>query len=231
MSLRSIALAAILLATPLTAQVGDRPVVVELFTSQGCSSCPPADDFLAELAERDNVIALSLHVDYWDYLGWQDPFASPAMTARQRAYAARQGTRSVFTPQMIVQGQLSAVGHRRPEVNAAIAAVADRAGATVELMRVEDHLEVRIAPLRPDLSGTVHVVSYDEPHVQDIARGENGGRRLTYTNVVTGWMTLGRWNGQDMRTTIPMPVMGRGVAVLVQDGEAGPILGAAKLEP
>ena len=209
----------------------DRTVVVELFTSQGCSSCPPADTFLGELAERPDVLALSLHVDYWDYLGWRDPFASPAITARQRGYAAEQGTRSVFTPQMIVDGRISAVGHRREDVFAAIAqAAAEEPRAVVELTEEGGRLAIRITPAREGLRGVVHFISYDHPKTQQITQGENRGHTLSYTNVVTDWMTLGTWNGTEEVLTAPSPTMGRGVAVIVQDGPVGAVLAAARLE-
>lgn len=213
------------------ARAQTNPVVVELFTAQGCSSCPPADAFLADLADRDDVIALSLHVDYWDYLGWSDPFASPEMTARQRGYAGYQNVRSVFTPQMIVQGVTSEVGHRRAAVLDAIAlAKAAPAAARVELQQEAGRLRVTIIPLRPGLSGIVHMVNYDVPQVQQIPSGENIGQTLTYVNVVTGWMRLGTWNGERMELTAPVPTMGKGVAVLVQENTVGPIFAAARME-
>ncbi len=218
-----------LIAAPLAAQT--RPVVVELFTSQGCSSCPPADAFLGELAQRPEVIALSLHVDYWDYLGWRDPFASPAMTRRQRAYAAAHGERSIYTPQMVIHGQVSAIGHQKELVNAAIARLAgEPARARVVIRPSNGSMLVEIAPLGPVEPSIVHLVSYAEPQRQQIARGENRGRNLAYHNVVTNWMRLADWSGEEVELTAPVPTMARGVAVIVQEGVAGTVIGAAKYE-
>src|SRR5690606_9121092 len=114
-------------------------VVVELFTSQGCSSCPPADALLSELAAQPGVIALALHVDYWDYLGWKDSFASPAFSARQKAYAKSFGRRSIFTPQMVVQGRQALVGHDAPSVLSAIAeGLTEQATVNLALRREGD---------------------------------------------------------------------------------------------
>lgn len=237
MFLRKAAVFAAMLLAPLgvaSAQgttTSGNPVVVELFTSQGCSSCPPADAFLGELATRPDVIALSLHVDYWDYLGWRDPFASPEMTARQRGYAAQRNSRSVFTPQMIIQGETSAVGHQRDDVLSAIAqAAAAPAPATIDLSEQNGRLLVVITPQREGLGGVVHVVSYDLPQRMQITNGENRGQTLTYTNVVTDWMRLGEWNGERVELFAPAPQMGKGVAVIVQDGPVGPVLAAARME-
>jgi len=213
------------------AKAQDNVVVVELFTSQGCSSCPPADAFLAELAQRDDVVALSLHVDYWDYLGWSDQFASPEMTERQRQYAAQLNARSIFTPQMIVQGQTSEVGHQRERVLDAIAhAAAVPPVARIELHEEVGRLLVTITPLQPNLSGVVHIVNYDLPQSLQITKGENSGQMLTYVNVVTGWMQLGLWDGELTELIAPVPTMGKGVAVFVQDGNVGQILAAARIE-
>lgn len=232
MVLRKVALIATLLSAAASSAVAQsNPVVVELFTSQGCSSCPPADEFLGELAEREDVIALSLHVDYWDYLGWSDPFASPEMTQRQRSYAVAHNARSVFTPQMMIQGEVSAVGHRRDDVVTAIeAAAAAPAPATIELTEQSGRLLVVIIPRREGLTGIVHIVSYALPQELQIPRGENGGQTVTYTNVVTDWMRLGDWDGQRMELVAPAPAMGKGVAVIVQQGAVGPVLAAARME-
>ena len=124
---------------PVAADTGS-PVVVELYTSQGCSSCPPAEAFLGELAKRPNVIALEFHIDYWDYIGWKDPFASPDYTARQRAYSARMGERYVYTPQMLIQGQTHEVGSKRYLVEKKIALIRDNAspGPEVVLKKVDN---------------------------------------------------------------------------------------------
>ncbi|WP_162844904.1 DUF1223 domain-containing protein [Pontivivens insulae] len=216
-------------AVPATAQ--SNTVVVELFTSQGCSSCPPADALLGELAEQPGIIALSMHVDYWDYLGWRDRYASPAMTQRQRDYQEAHQARSIFTPQMVIQGREAVIGHRRNEVAAAIAAQrALPTSVSLQLMRDGGQVQVEILPVGAASTGVVHMFAYDVPRSETIRGGENGGHTITYHNVVTAWMQLGVWNGEPMELSVPMPTMGKGVAVIVQDGASGPILAAAQLE-
>lgn len=218
------------------AQAGDEAqgaVVVELFTSQGCSSCPPADELLAELAARPDVIALSLHVDYWDYLGWADAFAMPGFTRRQAAYGAAAGARSVYTPQMIVDGGARVVGSQRAKVIAAIeaAARAPRA-ARISLSRMDERLEVRIIPLKsPAPAGLLWFVTYHTPAPVEIKRGENAGREIVYHNVARSWMKLGKWDGRsEAAYSAPAPAEDTGVAVILQEGKVGPVIAAARLE-
>lgn len=207
------------------------PVVIELFTSQGCSSCPPADAFLAEIADNPDIVALSLHVDYWDYLGWSDVFAKPEHTRRQISYREKSRARSVYTPQMVVNGQEFLVGSRKRKVMEKVEAH-QSAGSQSEvvLRRVNGKLEATITPSAATGGGVVWLITYDHPKKVAIGRGENGGRNIVYHNVVTSWMRLGDWSGSAQVLSAPMPSMGRGVAVIVQDGEVGPVLGAAKLE-
>lgn len=208
------------------------PVVVELFTSQGCSSCPPADAFLAKLAQRSDVIALSLHVDYWDYLGWRDEFGSPAHTARQRAYAAAMGERMIYTPQAVVQGVEHAVGSQVAELSAVI----ERHGETpkaarVALARDGDRVLVRIEPTgaaaRP--RGRVMAAWFSDVRTVAIGSGENKGLTVDYANVVMRWTDLGLWSGDAAELTTLTDSDADGVAVLIQGGEGGPIVGAASL--
>ncbi|MEE8505172.1 MAG: DUF1223 domain-containing protein, partial [Kiloniellales bacterium] len=160
-------------------------VVVELFTSQGCSSCPPADALLGELAGRPDVIALSLHVDYWDYIGWKDPFGSPMNTARQRRYVEELGLRYVYTPQMIIDGRINAVGSRRDEVLDAIErAGRERAGFDIRFVESGGGKVVIPAGHAPENGATVWLAVYDRSHETEIKRGENAGRKLRNTNVV-----------------------------------------------
>ncbi|MEL6677611.1 MAG: DUF1223 domain-containing protein [Pseudomonadota bacterium] len=213
------------------AQAQSNVVMLELFTSQGCSSCPPADAFLNELAEEADIVALSLHVDYWDYLGWRDAFASPAMTARQKGYAYARGSRSIFTPQMVVQGQFQTVGHNRDAVQTAIQQFRDAPRiARVTLSAENGQLIVALTAAQEDARGTVHMVTYAHPQTLKVFGGENRGRSITYANVAKSWMTLGTWDGEPVTMTAPLPSMMRGVAVFVQNGEHGPIIAAAKLE-
>lgn len=227
------ALAALLLAG--SAEAGpEGPIVVELYTSQGCSSCPPADAYLGELAGREDVVALSLHVDYWDYIGWKDRFALPGNTKRQRRYSEAFGTGYVYTPEFVVDGR----DHdSKPERTAALIDAAREAG---------DRLEVRIEPdgtggLRavipadPDApEATVWLALYDDRHTTDIRRGENAGRSLSYHNVVREMVELGSYDGTettfDLSEFAGLGPTGRdGCAVIVQTAGQGPVLGAAKM--
>lgn len=211
-------------------------VLVELFTSQGCNACPPADALLAALAAEEGIVALSLHVDYWDYLGWRDSFGRPENTRRQKAYAAEDNARSIYTPQMIVQGRWRRVGSDVAAVRAAIETARARdARVVLELTAREDHVIVRVRPLGTlsfETTGVLHLVTYDRPQTVRIDRGENAGRDITYVNVVRDWMKLGYWDGTAERVyDAPLPVMGQGLAVLLQDGPVGEVLAAATLEP
>jgi hypothetical protein len=210
------------------------PVVVELFTSQGCSSCPPADAFLGELARRPGVIALSLHVDYWDYIGWRDPFASAEMTARQHAYGRVLNTPMVYTPQMVIDGATEAVGSDRAQVLERIAAARDQAGpGKVAVELVPDGAgawRAVIGAAAQPLSqpATVWLVMFDRESSADVARGENAGRNLPTYNVVREMRRLGTWDGS--ASEIPIrPDLGNGCAVILQAGDVGPILGAAMM--
>ena len=212
-----------------TAQA-DNPVVVELFTSQGCSSCPPADELMHELAKRDDVIPLALHVDYWDYIGWKDEFANPAHSDRQRSYAVVAGRRSIYTPQMIVNGQTSIVGARGMELAEAIQKhKAQTNPVSIELARADGTLS--IAAKNDGVSGgmVVHVLRYQPKRDVKILRGENAGRHIYYSNVVEDWRVLTEWSGR-RDLSAEMPVEGDApVVVLVQASGNGPILAAARL--
>ena len=207
-------------------------MVVELFTSQGCSSCPPADRLLAQLAEREDVIALSLHVDYWDYLGWQDTFADPKFTERQHAYRDAWSKNVVYTPQMVVNGARDVPATDGRAVTAAIAEA--RSPAPLLEVSIEPEggmLKCRIAPGPEPVTGTVWIAKYKMSATVQIARGENAGRTMTYHNVVTSLMRMGQWQGSEAEEVeMPHPEPGEGVAVWIQDGPAGPILAAAKVE-
>ena len=204
-------------------------VVVELFTSQGCSSCPPADSILADLAERDGVIALALHVDYWDHLGWRDSFASPMNAKRQRAYAKAFGERTVFTPQIIVNGRHGVIGSRRDEVEAAVDGAAGASmPAELGIVAEADGLTVTLAAAAaPPPAARVLYVVYAHPQDVEITRGDNSGQDVTYHNVVTSLMRLGEWHGEARRWDLPIPQEAKGVAILVQAEDTMEILGAA----
>jgi hypothetical protein len=208
-----------------------RAVVVELYTSQGCSSCPPADAMMHHLARRDEVIALALHVDYWDYIGWADIFAQPAFTKRQKAYARAAGKRMVYTPQIIVGGRDFVVGNEPMEVTDAIAAHARLPEqVALRLTRVGDRLRIEAAALGPLPSEmVVQLVRYLPEETVEITRGENAGRRLTYTNIVTDWTEVARWSGAaPLELDVPAPGSAP-AAVIVQTAGFGPVIAAAAL--
>ena len=232
------ALVLVLAALPARAQEAREapvpaPVVVELFTSQGCSACPPADALLAELAPRDDVLALALHVDYWDYIGWKDSFGDPAHTRRQKAYARAAGRRMVYTPQMVVHGQHDVEGAQPGTVRELIAARAGQAAA-VELRLARDGaggvvVRARARAGAPTGKALVQLVRYLPRETVDITRGENAGRRVTYRNIVTDWAVLGEW---DMRAPFEAvtEIAGKArTAVIVQRPGPGPILAARRL--
>jgi hypothetical protein len=217
-----LALASVL-ATSVHAQ--EAPIVVELFTSQGCSSCPPADAFLTELArQRRDILPLAFHVTCWDYLGWKDPFSLDVATARQRDYARHLGEDGVYTPQMVVDGVKEFVGSSRAEALSAIAGAA--------------HKPVPVSVARD--AGTLHVivgagvgkaqillVGFDSTHETPVGRGENGGRKLLESNVVRSLTPIGAWSGSAV-TLRQTPPLGEAFAVLLQ-AEDGRIIGAARL--
>ncbi|NIA71100.1 DUF1223 domain-containing protein [Pelagibius litoralis] len=212
-----------------------RPVVVELFTSQGCSSCPPADALLDELADRPGLLALSFHVDYWDYIGWKDPFASAEYTQRQRDYARTLGLRYVYTPQIVVDGRKDLVGSHRRAVTEAIEEAAKRKSVVDVTLAPDDGGKVSLsAGHAPAEGATVYLVMFDDDHKTDVARGENGGRSIHNANVVREYRKLGRWTGEAMEFSLDIAAArgeGRGgCAVIVQAGTTGPVLGAAILD-
>ncbi len=229
MPARCLALAlAAALATALPARA-DAPVVVELFTSQGCNSCPPADAFLGELAMRPDVVALSLHVDYWDYIGWKDPFARPEATARQRAYGRSLGRNMVYTPQMVIDGEVDEVGSDRAGVLRKIAA-ARRGKIAVELRETAPgQWRVILPGAAIDLAepATVWLAVFDREKTTVVPRGENAGVTLKNYHVVREWRRLGEWNAQPAEFPLDVAAGGDGCAVIVQAGETGPVLGAA----
>jgi hypothetical protein len=215
------------------ALAGDsRPVVVELFTSQGCSSCPPADELLAELAKDPGVLALSFHVDYWDYIGWKDPFAAAQYTERQRDYAAALGLRYVYTPQMVIDGRHDVVGSKRREVTQAIEkASATAAVVDVTLEPADGGRAVLSAGAPPTEEAVIWLITFDDGHDTPVTSGENRGRGLHNSNVVRDLRPLGTWSGAAKTYAVDFAkakAEGRGgCAVIVQQGRGGPIVGAA----
>jgi hypothetical protein len=211
-----------------------RPVVVELFTSQGCSSCPPADAYLRELARRGDVIPLAYHVDYWNYIGWVDPFASKEATQRQRDYARTLGQRYVYTPEMVIAGARHEDGAKREAIESLIAAArAAPPGPAIALSRAGDgNLRIRIAGQgsAPGEAVAVWLVKFDREHWTKVAQGENEGRTLGDFQVVRSFRQIGSWRGEKLEIELASEATGDGgCAVLLQRGGAGPILAAAML--
>jgi len=214
------------------------PWAIELFTSQGCSSCPPADAQLGKFSRRPDIVALSYHVDYWDYIGWKDPFATRATTDRQRAYARVLKQRYVYTPEMVVDGFVDDPGVDRSSVEDMLASAQKQSAhrATPKLSRSGDGplaIELAAFPLLDGTPADVIVAAYDPRHTTPVAHGENGGRTLDNFNVVRRFETIARWHGAAAAWTVPADrfAPGQGIAVLVQRAEQGPMLGCNKLDP
>lgn len=225
---------ALALAGPAAAEggaVAGLPVVIELFTSQGCSSCPPADAMIAGLAPRDDVIALALHVDYWDYIGWADIFASPAYSDRQRDYAAAAGTRAVYTPQIVVGGGGRVMGAKAGKLGEAIEAAAARPSPVrLSLSRDGSALRVTAEADGPLARGAVvQLVRYQPEQTVAIERGENAGKTIHYTNIVSDWQTVADWDGAAAMTLDLTAEGDDPVVVIVQEAGMGLILAAARL--
>lgn len=215
------------------AQDGGRaPVVVELYTSQGCSSCPPADALLAGLTARKDVIPLALHVDYWDYIGWKDIFAEPQFTERQRAYARAAGARTIYTPQMIVSGMDHLVGARPAELTALIQRHAAMPGqARLQVRRDGGAILITADPVASIADGAVvQLVRYKPEQTVAIRAGENAGRQIAYHNIVTDWRRVGSWDGRsELSLRVDAPA-GDPAVVILQEPGPGRIVAAARLK-
>jgi hypothetical protein len=209
--------------------------VVELFTSQGCSSCPPADELLAKLARDPDVIALSLPVDYWDRLGWKDTLARHAFTERQMAYASVRGDGQVYTPQAVINGREHAVGSERSSIERAAAATAAGLDVPLQIERGSDGIVISVgaAAGKPHAQGEVVLLPYVASREVAIGRGENARRKVTYTNVVGDIRVVAGWTGAAVRQSVPATALKGydGVVVLLQQGSTerpGAIRGAAR---
>ncbi len=200
-------------------------IVVELFTSQGCSSCPPANANLIELGKRPGVLTLSFSVTYWDYLGWKDVFGKEAFTDRQATYEPALGETGPFTPQMVINGRISTVGNRLSEIERLVTQAGPVVGPQVTLTASTVALGKGQAPAD---GADIWLVRYD-PNVIEVPvkRGENAGRTLPHSHVVRDLVKLGTWNGRETRFSIPGPNGKLRTAVLVQGQKGGPILAAA----
>lgn len=216
------------------------PSVIELFTSQGCSSCPPADKLLGEMAKDKSIITLTFPVDYWDYLGWKDTLASPAYSMRQRDYARSRGDGQVYTPQVVIDGIDHAVGSRENDIRRAISKTRkSREGLRIPL-RVWAEGDVLIieagdAPegtrVRP---ATIWLALVKKSETVKITRGENRGKSITYHSVVRNMTPVGRWTGKAVTLRLPKQHLQNtdtdGCTVLLQQDKAGAILAAARMQ-
>lgn len=236
--LSALACAALLglsLMGPVQAQTASGPTraVVELFTSQGCSSCPPADALLTSLAERDDIVALAYHVDYWDYVGWEDTFGEKDFSDHQRGYAKSWGSSRIFTPQMVINGAKGVVGSKRAEVHGALASA--ELPLNVSLSVDSGMLKLTIPPEAGLDDGTIYLVRYLDRAEVAIDKGENAGKTMVYTQVVVDRQAVGIWEaatGAEIKLPLDKFALeaAGGVAILVQcerHGHPGRILGAA----
>jgi hypothetical protein len=235
--IRRLALTIVLLAAagPISAYAGDEapraPVVVELFTSQGCSSCPPADAFLGRLAKRPDVLALGFHVAYWDYIGWTDPHSLKLATVRQRAYDRRFGLSYDFTPEMVIDGRREGIGSQPGQIDALLkAARYDSAGPALLLERRPDGgLHIHVGAAATGQPATLWLVGIDRKDQTRIAAGENAGRTATDYQIVRSFRAVGVWVGEPLDLDLSSgAAAGDEAALLLQAGGTGPILGAAK---
>ncbi|WP_136645944.1 thioredoxin family protein [Tabrizicola sp. YIM 78059] len=216
-------------AAPVAAE---QVVVVELYTSQGCSSCPPADEFVAMLASDPRILPLALHVDYWDYIGWADKFAHPKFTDRQRAYAKAVGSRTIYTPQLIIGGQDRIEGFA-PDKTAERLRAHLKATTPVRLSvtREGERIVIR-AEADPPLKEPVRVqlVRYKPQETVTIERGENAGRTMTYHNIVTSWEAVADWAGQEPLELVAPYGGDEPGAVILQTAGPAAILAAARVD-
>ena len=202
---------------------GEQPSqVVELFTSQGCSSCPPSNALVNDWARHDGILALTYSVEYWDYLGWKDTFADPKFTARQRAYAQALGHGRVYTPQMVINGERDKFKYSRSQI--------EDVKLVEGILPIEFNGDDVIVPANEDIKSNaiVRLITYmPGTKTVNVKRGENGGRELTLSNVVTDVADLGVWTQTESRFALPPSQDDYAYAVLVQEGEYGPIISAA----
>lgn len=219
-----------------------RPLgVVELFTSQGCNSCPLADAIFADLVKRGDLVALAYHVDYWDYLGWQDTLASPDNTQRQYDYAKSFGANSVYTPQVVINGRTHVKGSNSTAITDTLdnfAKSGEGMSVDIKVMRASDSVVIDAGEGTGEDQGRVVLVHFNPAQLVTIERGENTGKTITYWNSVTAIQTVGMWHGAAARYELPASEVAKkgagGCAVLLQakgaDGLPGPILGAALID-
>lgn len=214
-----------------TSDTLSKPVVVELFTSQGCSSCPPADALLKQLAQRPDVIALALHVDYWDYIGWKDIFASPFNTNRQKGYAQVAGRKMIYTPQMIVMGQQDVSGSDAMGLAKAISTYQSVARpVALDVQHESGRLTVSVAPLQPlpETPIVIQMLGYTPSDTVNITRGELAGHEIEYSNIVKDFRQVAIWDGQQPAEFETGFDETQPAVILVQQAPFGAILAAAR---
>ncbi len=217
---------------PVPLTLADTPVVVELFTSQGCSSCPPADALLGKLSKRKDVLPLAFHVDYWDYIGWKDPYASKDTTDRQYGYGHALGLNMVYTPQMVIDGSQDVVGSDESAVLRAITASTIRKKLKLAIQRDATGQYKVVLPAGDSgkAPASVYIALFDHAHRTDVKKGENADSSLTEFNIVREWRKIGEWKGQPEEIALKLtPEFDEydACAIIVQDGSNGPVRGAA----
>ncbi len=238
-ALSSFALITMLCALPAAAEER-QPVVVELYTSQGCNSCPPADAYFGELAGRHDLLPLAFHVDYWNYIGWTDPFAKPWATARQRGYVKSLNERYVYTPQIVVAGAAQGIGSDRDAIEGLIRdAVSHEAQPLdLELRWREDGallVDVGAGKSPANSPADIWLIGYDKPHETEVLRGENAGRTAVDYQAVRNYRRIGAWPGWSLELVVPpneVTNLGTGgIAVLVQSAGLGPVIAVRRIDP
>jgi hypothetical protein len=225
----AVALTVGLAAIPATAD----PVLVELFTSQGCSSCPPADKLLGELSQRSGVVALAFHVDYWDYIGWKDKFAKPEYTDRQKAYRDALNLRTLYTPQMVIDGRLDVVGSERSEVESSIGSAAEADKLPLTITEASGKYRVTVPAMEIDqaMPATLWLAIYSRRNETPVEQGENAGSTLIEYNIVREIRRLASWNGNaiDLPLDVDDSDNNMGCAVILQANGNGPVLAVAAM--
>lgn len=208
----------------------EQGVLVELYTSQGCSSCPPADEVMAAISDQPGIIALSLHVDYWDYIGWKDTFGQAKFSDRQRAYAHAAGEKMIYTPQIIVAGGARVEGNQPGRVQAAIDDARKIDPVALSLRRADGKLQIdATAASALPRDAIVQLVTYTDTASVEIQNGENAGLTVTYNNIVTSWQSLGAWSGAAPLSLLVDAPAGP-VVVIIQSAGPREVFAAARLK-
>ncbi len=228
----ALALGLAAVSLPRLAAAASLPVLVELFTSQGCSSCPPADRVLGQLKKRKDLLAVSLNVDYWDYLGWRDTLAKPEYSQRQFDYAKSRGDGQAYTPQIVVNGRFHAVGSHMDAVEQAIEKAQTQPAAIAMTMRATDsEITVDIGAVDFDGEATLWLMAIASEKIQLIERGENSGSTITYHNVVRNLVPAAMWDGkalsQKWTRGAVLPDDCKSLIAVLQQEKTGPVLGLA----